>query len=161
MGEDFLEDYEQQSISRKIKTYVSFNKGGEWSLVSAPSSDSKGAPISCRQEHGCSLHFHSVSTQNNIAPLYSFESAPGLIIANGNVGPHLDSREPAMNTYLSRDGGKNWFEIAKGSHVYEFGNNGALIVMAPDMNPTKHVLYSWDEGLTWDFETISNEDVVV
>lgn len=56
-----------------------------------------------------------------------------------------------INTYLSRDGGKEWIEIAKGAHVYEFGNYGALIVMAPDMTPTKHIMYSWDEGLTWDY----------
>ncbi len=66
-----------------------------------------------------------------------------------------------MNTYLSRDGGKTWAEIAQGLHVYEFGNYGALIVMAPDMKPTKHVMYSWDEGLTWDYDVIGKEEIIV
>ena len=34
-----------------------------------------------------------------------------------------------VNTYFSRDAGLTWFEIAKGSHIYEFGDHGALIVM--------------------------------
>ncbi len=45
--------------------------------------------------------------------------------------------------------------------MYEFGNYGALIVMAPDMKPTKHVMYSWDEGLTWDYDVIGKEEIIV
>ena len=52
-------------------------------------------------------------------------------------------------------------EIAKGPHVYEFGNYGSLIVTAPDMRNATHVMYSWDEGLTWDYEIFTNEEVIV
>lgn len=37
--------------------------------------------------------------------------------------------------------------------MYEIGDRGGLIVMARDDKPTKEVIYSWDEGLTW--ETIN------
>ena len=84
-----------------------------------------------------------------------------MIISNGNIGPFLETNPGVANTYLSRDGGKEWIEIAKGGHVYEFGNYGALIVMASDMQATKHVMYSWDEGLTWDYEVVSNEDIII
>ncbi len=52
-------------------------------------------------------------------------------------------------------------EIAKGAHTFEFGNYGALIVMAPEMKNTTHVMFSWDEGLTWDYEVVSKEEIIV
>lgn len=33
--------------------------------------------------------------------------------------------------------------------------------MAPDMRNATHVMYSWDEGLTWDYEIFTNEEVIV
>ena len=61
-----------------------------------------------------------------------------------------------MNTYLSRDGGLNWKEIRKGSHIYEIGDHGALIVMATNTEPTSEILYSFDEGESWNSLTISD-----
>ena len=66
-----------------------------------------------------------------------------------------------MNTYLSRDGGLSWFEVAKGSHIYEFGDHGGLIVMVKDMEPTNECLYSWDEGLTWKTHKFSEKPISV
>jgi len=70
-------------------------------------------------------------------------------LATGNVGSNLVSRADQFNTYISRDGGLNWFEIRKGSHIYEMGDHGAIIVMASDQRATDTILYSWDEGLSW------------
>jgi len=44
-------------------------------------------------------------------PLYSPENALGILISTGNVGYHLATHLDDINTYLSRDGGKNWFEV--------------------------------------------------
>lgn len=44
--------------------------------------------------------------------LYSLEAAPGLLIATGNLGPHLDFSPDADCTWLSRDGGFTWEDIA-------------------------------------------------
>ncbi len=55
-----------------------------------------------------------------------------------------------MNTYLSRDGGHNWYQILKGSHIYDIGDHGGLIVFAKNDRETDHVLYTWDEGLTFE-----------
>ena len=49
-----------------------------------------------------------------------------------------------MNTYLTRDGGHEWFEIRKGSHMYEIGDRGGLIVMGQDDKPINEIHYSWD-----------------
>lgn len=52
-------------------------------------------------------------------------------MAVGNVGNKLETRlSDRVNTYLSRDGGLSWVEVMKGSHIYELGDHGGLIVMA-------------------------------
>jgi len=49
-----------------------------------------------------------------------------------------------------------WDEVRKGSHIYEIGDHGGLIVMAPNLNGTKEVYYTWNEGKTWHAQSISN-----
>lgn len=44
-------------------------------------------------------------------PLYSPANALGILLSTGNVGYHLSTKAKDTNTYLSRDGGKNWFEV--------------------------------------------------
>ena len=52
--------------------------------------------------------------------------------------------------FLSRDGGLNWKYVRDGSHIYEIGDHGALIVIAKKGSPTNFVEFSWDEGDTWE-----------
>jgi len=54
-----------------------------------------------------------------------------------------------MTTFMSRDGGMTWYDVMKGSNIYEIGDHGALIIMTPNLEPTKEVYYSWNEGKTW------------
>ena len=70
-------------------------------------------------------------------------------MATGNIGTSLSDNEDEINTYFSRDAGLSWDEVAKGSHIYEFGDHGALIVMANDVEASDTVLYSWNEGKSW------------
>lgn len=77
-------------------------------------------------------------------------------MAVGNLGKHLEKNKlDRMNTYLSRDGGLSWKEVKKGSHIYELGDHGGLIVMAPNTGPTTDVYYSFNEGETWQDLTVS------
>ena len=73
----------------------------------------------------------------------------------------LSNDHDSTSTFLTRDGGINWFEIRKGSHIYEIGDHGALILIADDQNPTKEIYYSWDEGLTFEPLKISNEKFII
>jgi Sortilin, neurotensin receptor 3, len=66
-----------------------------------------------------------------------------------------------MSTYLSRDGGLNWAEIRKGPFIYEIGDHGALIVMAKHGVPTNEVLYSYNEGKTWNELQISDSNIMI
>lgn len=60
-----------------------------------------------------------------------------------------------MNTYLSRDGGRQWVELMKGSYIYEIGDHGGILLMASDEYTTNTLFYSWDEGDTWHSFTFS------
>jgi hypothetical protein len=69
-------------------------------------------------------------------------------MAVGNVGEHL-APYIESDTFLSRDAGFTWEEVHKDAHLWEFGDSGSILVMANDEEPTDHVLFSTDEGLTW------------
>lgn len=97
-----------------------------------------------------------------LPPPYSQKSAIGLMLAVGNVGKQLHRTHISkQNTYMSRDGGLNWYEIRKGPHIYEIGDHGALIVMAPMEKATTSVLFSWDEGKTWKELTVTKDPMEV
>ena len=70
------------------------------------------------------------------------------MFAVGNVGEEL-APYTESDTFLSRDGGFTWEETHKDAHMWEFGDSGSITVLVNDEEPTDHVLYSIDEGLTW------------
>ena len=53
------------------------------------------------------------------------------------------------DTFLSTDAGLLWSMVQEGAHKYEFGDQGSILVMADDEQPTNHVKYSYDGGATW------------
>ena len=130
-----------------VRTVISFDKGAVWGYLKAPAHNAVGQPYDLRSCADCSLHLHGVTDE--WGPFYSTKAAIGLIMATGNVGTALTTVHSEINTYFSRDAGLTWFEVAQGSHIYEFGDHGALVVMANDVKATTEVLYSWNEGLDW------------
>mmetsp|Transcript_21815 Transcript_21815/g.42918 ORF Transcript_21815/g.42918 Transcript_21815/m.42918 type:complete len:970 (+) Transcript_21815:328-3237(+) len=132
--------------SSQVRSVISFDRGGEWSLLRAPVQDAAGKPITC-DTLDCGLHLHGHAAQ--FSPIYSSPAAVGIIMGVGNVGTHLSERSGEESTYLSSDGGLTWKEIRKGSHIYEIGAHGGLILMARDDVPTKTLLYSWNHGVDW------------
>ena len=58
----------------------------------------------------------------------------------GNIGTYLYDRDDEVNTYLSRDAGLSWQEVAKGSFIYEMGDHGGLVVMAANGMKTSHFM---------------------
>ena len=71
---------------------------------------------------------------------------PGVIISTGNEGEYLDRNQ--TNTYISKDAGVTWRLLVKGNHVYDVGDQGGILVLAPSGVPTNYVLFSWDMGRT-------------
>jgi hypothetical protein len=143
----------------KTKTVITFDKGGIWSYLEPPEVDSSGRKVQCSPGKDCHLHLHGIT--DLYGPFYSSSTATGLIMATGTVGSFLQENVDKINTYLSRDAGLTWYEVAKGSHIYEFGDHGALIVMAYDEGETDSVLYSWDQGVTWKSLKISETPLQV
>jgi hypothetical protein len=136
-----------------LKSMVTFNNGGEWKPLIAPTVDSNGNVISCTGE--CNLHLygdHKLTPNGNsdlgdFGPLHSKYNAIGMLVGTGNVGKYLNSDE--VNTYFSHDGGQIWSEVRKGSHIYEFGDHGSIVVMAKNKQDTNRLLYTWNMGLSW------------
>mmetsp|Transcript_11286 Transcript_11286/g.18998 ORF Transcript_11286/g.18998 Transcript_11286/m.18998 type:complete len:589 (-) Transcript_11286:363-2129(-) len=156
--------FEHEQFYHKIKTYITHNKGASWELIRAPEADMRGKPVKCFTEDGCSLHLNMYSSNNDqaFAPPYSQESAIGLIMAVGNVGTKLDYEKGARKgTFLSRDGGLVWSEIAKIPLIYEVGDHGGLVVAAPNIQSTTQIRYSWNEGKTWQKLTVSEQPIYV
>ncbi|XXQ38040.1 VPS10 domain-containing protein [Plasmodiophora brassicae] len=142
-----------------VRTVISFDKGGRWSYLQAPQYDAFGQEIHCWGQDHCHLHLHGIV--DKYGPFYSNAAAVGLIMATGTVGTHLNDDAVGMGTYLSRDAGLTWEEVARGSYIYEFGNHGGLIVMAQDAQPTTTVLYTWDQGLTWNEYAFASSPIEV
>ena len=84
----------------------------------------------------------------------------GLMMAVGNVGEKLAPYKES-DTFLSRDAGFTWEEVHKDAHLWEFGDSGSILVMANDEEPTDHVLFSTDEGITWREYKFDNEKMRV
>ena len=137
-----------------IKTLITFNRGGDWKRLVAPERDSEGKRYDCGNY--CFLNLFGLSS--DFPPFYSVDTAAGIIIGNGNVGHYLSSE---VATFMSRDGGLSWFEVRKGSHIYEIGDQGGLILIAEDQHPTNKILYTYDEGLTWEEVQISEEKFTI
>lgn len=147
----------QESIEKR--TVITFDKGGVWRQLAAPERDSLGKKTRC-DDDDCSLHLHSLSS-TQFPPVYSSDNAVGIVLGVGNVGSYLSLREDELNTYLSRDGGLTWTEVRKGSHIYEIGDHGALIVMAENMKATDTVFYTWNEGMTWESLKFADKPIEV
>jgi hypothetical protein len=139
-----------------VQTRVTYNNGGAWQSLAPPAVDVSGKPISCQGT--CALHLHGSSSwdtgtwETRLGSVYSHASAPGVILATGNVGHALSFDPTKVNTYLSRDSGITWFEILQGPHIYEFGNKGGLIVAAKmaSLGPATKLQFSRDEGESWE-----------
>ncbi|KAA0154607.1 hypothetical protein FNF27_01514 [Cafeteria roenbergensis] len=147
-------------VTPVVRTVITFDKGGVWEYLNPPRTRANGAPIRCpAQGKHCSLHLHGVT--DVFGPFYATESAVGMMMATGCVGDRLCFREGSINTYLSRDGGHEWYEVAEGSHIYEFGDHGGIIVMAFDERPVTSIQYSWDEGATWESYDFTTTPVLI
>ncbi len=72
-------------------------------------------------------------------------------MAVGNSGEHLDGARDAQCTWLSRNGGETWEDVAQGAFIYEFGDHGGIIVIAPHgtERPASNISFSLDEGRCW------------
>ncbi|XP_074449302.1 VPS10 domain-containing receptor SorCS1-like isoform X3 [Larus michahellis] len=138
-----------KKIDNQVKTFITYNKGRDWSLLQAPDTDLRGNPIHCLLPY-CSLHLHlKVSdnpyTSGNIA---SRDTAPSIIVASGNIGTELSDNDISM--FVSSDAGNTWRQIFEEEHsVLYLDQGGVLVAMKHTSLPIRHLWLSFDEGRSW------------
>lgn len=137
---------------KKLKTMITHNDGAEWAPIKAPAKDDEGHTFSCNVEdvNECSLHLHGYTERRDPRHTLSSPSAVGLMMGVGNVGKHMSRKgDEDTHTFITRDGGIEWQTVKKGDYMWEFGDQGSIIVIVEVKKATDIVLYSLDEGATW------------
>ncbi|KAI8915699.1 hypothetical protein EDD86DRAFT_196660 [Gorgonomyces haynaldii] len=132
-------------VSKAIESLISYDDASTWQSLVPPVQDSKGIPYHCQGKTECKLHLHSFADNANNK---QNNGTAGLLIAVGSVGEHLQDYD-LSSTFLTRDGGKSWKEVAKKPQKFAILNYGGLLVMMDDYEPTNEIQYSWDLGRTW------------
>ncbi|KAL8949247.1 MAG: hypothetical protein Q9222_004621 [Ikaeria aurantiellina] len=146
-----IEEAEKGS-GKKLKTMITHNDGSQWSLLKAPQKDSEGKSYDCKTDNmaSCSLHLHGYTERRDPRDVFSSPSAVGLMMAVGNVGEYLTTKsEKTSDTFITRDGGIEWSAVKKGNYMWEYGDQGSIIVIVRDTVATDEIFYSLDEGNSW------------
>uniref|UniRef100_A0A8C5TAG7 Sortilin related VPS10 domain containing receptor 1 n=1 Tax=Malurus cyaneus samueli TaxID=2593467 RepID=A0A8C5TAG7_9PASS len=133
-----------KKIDNQVKTFITYNKGRDWSLLQAPHTDLRGNPIHCLLPY-CSLHLHlKVSdnpyTSGNIA---SRDTAPSIIVASGMKHLKIACVWLSLNKHF-------FFQIFEEEHsVLYLDQGGVLVAMKHTSLPIRHLWLSFDEGRSW------------
>ncbi|XP_052437367.1 VPS10 domain-containing receptor SorCS3 [Carassius gibelio] len=145
----------------QMATYITYNKGQTWSLLQPPTKDTTGHDINCNLP-SCSLHLHLQMSENPYTPdtISTKHSAPGIIVATGNIGPELSFSNTGM--FISSDAGNTWRQIFEEEHsVWFLDHGGALLAVTQSAVPTRHLWISLDEGRQWDKLSFSSTPLFV
>ncbi|KAH7060838.1 vacuolar protein sorting/targeting protein 10 [Macrophomina phaseolina] len=135
---------------KKLKSMITHNDGAEWALIPPPEKDSDNSKYPCSGKlDKCSLHIHGYTERKDPRDTFSSPSAVGLMMGVGNVGEYL-GRYGEANTFVTRDGGITWHEVMKGTFMWEYGDQGSIIVIVKEGDPTDMIHYSLDEGNSWE-----------
>ncbi|EKD16258.1 uncharacterized protein L3040_009508 [Drepanopeziza brunnea f. sp. 'multigermtubi'] len=147
---------------KKLKTMITHNDGAEWAYLTPPKEDAdkKKYPCGGSSLEKCSLNIHGYTERSDKSHTYSSKSAIGLMLGTGNVGEYLTSMKDA-NTFMTADGGVTWMEVMKGSYMWEFGDQGSIVVIVKERVSTNVVHYSLDEGKTWTEYKFAEKEIEV
>ncbi|KAK3094823.1 hypothetical protein FSP39_006724 [Pinctada imbricata] len=144
------------------RTYISYDKGGTWQLLKPP----ENLKSTCKDPKECHLNLHLVysNTYFRIPGVVTKKEAPGLILAHGVVGETLYDGM-ITNVFTSRDGGISWNQAPfKGYYHLNILDQGSAVTAILQNNPdnmTNAVLFSCDEGASWQNYTFSSQKMYV
>uniref|UniRef100_A0A671VMF3 Sortilin related VPS10 domain containing receptor 1 n=1 Tax=Sparus aurata TaxID=8175 RepID=A0A671VMF3_SPAAU len=148
-------------VENQVKTYITYNKGRDWRLLQAPTTDLQGNKVYCEQPY-CSLHLHLHVSENPYTSgnIVSKESAPGIIIASGVVGPELTSTN--VSIFITSDAGNSWREVFQEEYsVFFLNQGGSLVAIRHTPLPIRHIWLSFDEGRNWDKYSFTSSPLYV
>ena len=147
--------------AKKLKTYITHNDGVDWALIPRPDKAFDGKKFDCSGNiDTCSLHLHGYTERRDPRDTFSSPSAVGLMIATGNVGEYLTYKKDA-DTFITRDGGLTWEVVAPGNWMWEYGDQGSVIVIVKEDLPTTEIKYSLNEGEDWISYEFSSKEMLV
>ncbi|KAG7512048.1 VPS10 domain-containing receptor 1-like [Solea senegalensis] len=148
-------------VENQVKTYITYNKGRDWRLLQAPTTDLQGNAVYCEQPL-CSLHLHLHVSENPYTSgnIVSKDSAPGIIIASGVVGPELTSNN--VSIFITSDAGNTWREVFQEEYsVFFLNQGGSLVAIRHTPLPIRHIWLSFDEGRNWDKYSFTSSPLYV
>ena len=89
---DMEPEFSEFSKGNVVESRITFNEGASWSAISAPKKFNFEVCNKCDGDTDCHLHLHGTSSWNlgkkAFPAVYSHKSAPGFVMASGNVGGH-------------------------------------------------------------------------
>ena len=140
----------ERGIAKKLRTMITHNDAAEWAPIPAPQKDAEDQDYKCdvKDSKKCSLHLHGYTERRDPRNTFSSPSAVGLMMGVGNVGEFL-TRKAEADTFITRDGGLEWHSVKKGNYMWEYGDQGAIIVIVEENVATDVIFYSLDEGANW------------
>lgn len=149
------------SEKKKLKTMITHSDGSEWDYLTPPKAQIDGKKFDCSGNiEKCSLHIHGYTERLARSHTYSSTSAIGLMIGTGNVGEYLTSQKEA-HTFMTSDAGVSWKHVKEGTYMWEYGDQGSILVIVKEREPTREVLYSLDEGGKWTSYTFADQDMEI
>ncbi|KAF6211596.1 hypothetical protein GE061_012109 [Apolygus lucorum] len=155
LASQVVADAQGKNISPEhLTSVITFDWGGEWKPLQPPKYDMYGSPIDCDLEKNCSLHvtqkFSYLYPVTRNVPILTSPSAPGIIIATGTVGASLKGH---AGVYVSRDAGLTWNHVLRENYLFNMGDHGGIftaVKLFKSFGETLEVLYSFDEGESWE-----------
>ena len=140
----------KRGMNKKIKTMITHDDGASWTYLPCPEKDIDNKPTNCdpKDLNKRSLHLHGYTERRDPRDTFSSPSAVGLLIGVGNIGEYLGLYNEG-NTYLTKDAGVTWKQVQKGTYLWEYGDQGSIIVLVARDTPTSKVIYSIDDGESW------------
>ncbi|XP_015247277.1 PREDICTED: VPS10 domain-containing receptor SorCS1-like [Cyprinodon variegatus] len=148
-------------VENQVKTYITYNKGRDWRLLQAPTTDLQGNKVYCEQPY-CSLHLHLHVSENPYASgnIVSKDTAPGVIIASGVLGPELSNAN--VSIFITSDAGNTWREVFQEAYsVFFLNQGGSLVAIRHTPLPIRHIWLSFDEGRNWDKYSFTSSPLYV
>uniref|UniRef100_A0A3P8SIB2 Sortilin related VPS10 domain containing receptor 1 n=1 Tax=Amphiprion percula TaxID=161767 RepID=A0A3P8SIB2_AMPPE len=148
-------------VENQVRTYITYNKGRDWRLLQAPTTDLQGNKVYCEQPY-CSLHLHLHVSENPYTSgnIVSKDSAPGIIIASGVVGPELTNTN--VSVFITSDAGNTWREVFQEEYsVFFLNQGGSLVAIRHTPLPIRHIWLSFDEGRNWDKYSFTSSPLYV
>ncbi|NXW01304.1 SORC1 protein, partial [Fregetta grallaria] len=125
-----------KKIDNQVKTFITYNKGRDWSLLQAPDTDLRGNPVHCLL-----VSTWGGGTWGSVASLTSAH-------LTGNIGTELSDNDISM--FVSSDAGNTWRQIFEEEHsVLYLDQGGVLVAMKHTSLPIRHLWLSFDEGRSW------------